>query len=82
MRAAELIEGARTIFLGVGTTVEQFARYFHASELTVVTASPTASLLGTRAVRTIALGGHPPGRLRRPVRSRSRRSSASGSTSR
>ena len=59
MRAAGLIEGARTIFLGVGTTVEQFARYFHARpELTVVTASlPTASLLGTRAVRTIALGG-------------------------
>jgi len=59
MRAAGLIDGARTIFLGVGTTVEQFARYFHARpDLTVVTASlPTASLLGTRTVRTIALGG-------------------------
>jgi DeoR family fructose operon transcriptional repressor len=59
MRAASLIDDARMIFLGVGTTVEQFARYFHARpELTVVTASlPTASLLGTRAVRTIALGG-------------------------
>lgn len=59
MRAASLIDDARMIFLGVGTTVEQFGRYFHARpELTVVTASlPTASLLGTRAVRTIALGG-------------------------
>jgi DeoR family transcriptional regulator of aga operon len=48
-----------TIFFGVGTTIEQFARYFHARpELTVVTASlPTASLLGTRSVRTVAVGG-------------------------
>lgn len=59
MQAAGLVEGARTLFLGVGTTVEQFARYLHAhSELTAVTASlPTASLLGTRALRTVALGG-------------------------
>jgi Transcriptional regulators of sugar metabolism len=59
MRAASLVESARTIFLGVGTTAEQFARYLHAyPELTVVTASlPTASLLGTRSLRTIALGG-------------------------
>jgi DeoR family transcriptional regulator of aga operon len=59
MRAASLVEGARMIFLGVGTTAEQFARYLHAyPELTVVTASlPTASLLGTRSLRTIALGG-------------------------
>jgi DeoR/GlpR family transcriptional regulator of sugar metabolism len=59
VRAASLIDGARTIFFGVGTTIEQFARYFHARpELTVVTASlPTASLLGTRAVRTVAVGG-------------------------
>lgn len=59
MRAASLVEGARTIFLGVGTTAEQFARYLHAiPELTVVTASlPTASLLGTRSLRTIAVGG-------------------------
>ena len=59
IRAATLVEDARTMFLGVGTTVEQFARYLHARpELTAVTASlPTASLLGTRTLRTIALGG-------------------------
>ena len=59
VRAASLMDGARTIFFGVGTTIEQFARYFHARpDLTVVTASlPTASLLGTRPVRTIAVGG-------------------------
>lgn len=59
MRAAELIDDARTIFLGAGTTVEQFARYLHARpELTVVTAAlPTASLLGTRSLRAIAVGG-------------------------
>jgi DeoR/GlpR family transcriptional regulator of sugar metabolism len=59
VRAASLIDGARTIFFGVGTTIEQFARYFHARpEITVVTASlPTASLLGTRSVRTVAVGG-------------------------
>ena len=60
MRAAALVEDARTIFLGIGTTAEHFARYLRAREdLTVVTASlPTASLLGTRALRTIATGGH------------------------
>ena len=59
MRAAQLVESARVIFLGVGTTIEQLARYLHARpELTVVTASlPTASLLGTRPLRTVALGG-------------------------
>ena len=59
MRAAGLVDGARTVFLGVGTTVEQFARYLRARpELTAVTASlPTASLLGTRTLQTIAVGG-------------------------
>jgi len=59
MRAADLIGDARTIFVGVGTTAEQFARYLHAhADVTVVTASlPTASLLGTRPLRTIVLGG-------------------------
>ncbi|HEX7950376.1 MAG TPA: DeoR/GlpR family DNA-binding transcription regulator [Candidatus Limnocylindrales bacterium] len=59
MRAADLLADARTVFVGVGTTAEQFARYLHAhAELTVVTASlPTASLLGTRPLRTISLGG-------------------------
>ena len=59
MRATSLIAGARTIFLGIGTTAEQFARYLPAgNDLTVVTASlPTASLLGTRPLRVVALGG-------------------------
>jgi DeoR/GlpR family transcriptional regulator of sugar metabolism len=59
MRATSLIAGARTIFVGIGTTAEQFARYLPAStDLNVVTASlPTASLLGTRPLRVVALGG-------------------------
>jgi DeoR/GlpR family transcriptional regulator of sugar metabolism len=59
MRAVELVAEARLLFLGIGTTAEQFARYLPTrSDVTVVTASlPTASLLGTRPVRTIALGG-------------------------
>ena len=59
MRAATLVEGADALFLGIGTTTEQFARYLHPREgLTVVTASvPTASLLGTRPLRVVLLGG-------------------------
>ncbi len=59
MRAASLIGEARTIFLGIGTTAEQLARYLHPrDDLTVVTASvPSASLLGTRPVRVVLLGG-------------------------
>jgi DeoR/GlpR family transcriptional regulator of sugar metabolism len=59
MRATELVGDARTVFAGIGTTVEQFARYLPARpDLTVVTASlPTASLLGTRPVRAVSLGG-------------------------
>ncbi|HEY7736433.1 MAG TPA: DeoR/GlpR family DNA-binding transcription regulator [Candidatus Limnocylindrales bacterium] len=59
MRAAELVGAATTVFLGIGSTTEQFARYLPAREgLTVVTASlPIASLLGTRPVRVVAIGG-------------------------
>jgi DeoR/GlpR family transcriptional regulator of sugar metabolism len=59
MRATELIGGERLLFVGIGTTAEQFARYLPArDDLTVVTASlPIASLLGTRPVRVVALGG-------------------------
>jgi DeoR/GlpR family transcriptional regulator of sugar metabolism len=59
MAAAPLADGASLLFLGVGTTAEQFARYLHPRpELTVVTPSLTsASLLGTRALRTVILGG-------------------------
>ena len=59
MRTTELMDGARVVYLGIGTTAEQFARYLpHHSEMTIVTASlPIASLLGTRPVRTVAIGG-------------------------
>ena len=59
MRAAGLIEAARVLFLGIGSTTEQFARYLPArSDLTVVTPSlPIASLLGTRAMHVVTLGG-------------------------
>ena len=57
--AGDLVGDATTIYLGVGTTVEQFARYVPVRpEQTVVTASVVvASLLGTRPVRTVVLGG-------------------------
>ena len=59
MRATELVGAARVLFVGIGTTAEQFARYLPArDDLTVVTASlPIASLLGTRAVKVVCLGG-------------------------
>jgi len=59
MRTTELLDGARVIFLGIGTTAEQFARYLPPHpEMTIVTASlPIASLLGTRPIRTVAIGG-------------------------
>jgi len=59
MRTTELLDGARVVFLGIGTTAEQFARYLPPHpEMTVVTASlPIASLLGTRPVRTVSIGG-------------------------
>jgi DeoR/GlpR family transcriptional regulator of sugar metabolism len=59
VRATELVAGARLLFLGIGTTAEQFARYLPArDDLTVVTGSLTiASLLGTRPMRVVVLGG-------------------------
>lgn len=59
MRAAGLIDGARLLFVGIGSTTEQFARYLPArSGLLIVTPSlPIASLLGTRPVGVVALGG-------------------------
>lgn len=59
MHAATLVDAADALFLGIGTTTEQFARYLHPHDgLTVVTASvPAASLLGTRPVRVVLLGG-------------------------
>src|SRR5262249_16812417 len=57
MRAAELVGDARSLFVGIGTTVEQFARYLPARpDLSAVTASlTTASLLGTRPIRVVAI---------------------------
>ncbi len=59
MRATRLLGDARFVFVGIGTTAEQFARFLPVQPgLVVVTASlPTASLLGTRPVEVIALGG-------------------------
>lgn len=57
--ALDLIGEARLVYLGIGTTAEQVARYLPArDELSIVTASlPIASLLGTRPVRVTVLGG-------------------------
>jgi DeoR/GlpR family transcriptional regulator of sugar metabolism len=64
MRAASLVDASlagpsSALFLGIGTTTEQLARYLHPRDgLTIVTASvPAASLLGTRPVRVVLLGG-------------------------
>lgn len=59
MDAAALVADARVVFVGIGTTAEQFARFIHAREdITVVTASlPIASLLGTRPLHVVVLGG-------------------------
>ena len=61
MRAAELVGGARVLFVGIGSTAEQFARYLPARpDLAVVTASlPIASLLGTRPLRVVAARRRP-----------------------
>lgn len=59
MRATHLVGDARVVYVGIGTTAEQFARFLPVRPgLVVVTASlPTASLLGTRPVEVVALGG-------------------------
>lgn len=59
MRATQLVTDTRLLFVGIGTTAEQFARYLPARpDLTVVTGSlTTASLLGTRPIRVVVLGG-------------------------
>lgn len=59
MRATHLLGDARVIFVGIGTTAEQFARFLpvHPGLLVVTPSLPTASLLGTRPVDVIALGG-------------------------
>jgi DeoR/GlpR family transcriptional regulator of sugar metabolism len=59
MAAAELVRDAATMFVGIGTTTEQFAQFLPARrDLTVITGSvPIASLLGTRSPRVVILGG-------------------------
>ncbi len=59
MRAAEELAYPAVLFVGAGTTAEQFSLFLSASpELQVITGSlPVASLLGSRPVRVIALGG-------------------------
>jgi DeoR/GlpR family transcriptional regulator of sugar metabolism len=58
-RAAELTAGARVMFIGVGSTAEQFARLATPRPgLLVITPSlVVASLLGTRKVQVIMAGG-------------------------
>lgn len=59
MTAAGLVENDRTIFVGIGSTTEQFSQSLAARPgLTVVTNSVTiASLLGTRPLRVVGVGG-------------------------
>jgi DeoR/GlpR family transcriptional regulator of sugar metabolism len=59
MRAAQLVEDLTTLFVGIGTTAEQFALFLPGLEgRTVVTDSiPLASFLGTRPGRVVVLGG-------------------------
>ena len=59
MRATLLLGDARVLFVGIGTTAEQFARFLpvHPGLVVITPSLPTASLLGTRPVDVIALGG-------------------------
>jgi DeoR/GlpR family transcriptional regulator of sugar metabolism len=59
MAAAQSLQAARTVFVGIGSTTEQFAMFLPPrEELTVITGSiPVASLLGTRKGRVVVLGG-------------------------
>jgi DeoR family transcriptional regulator, aga operon transcriptional repressor len=59
MTAARLLADVMTMYLGIGTTAEQFARFLRPrDDLTVITESlPIASLLGTRPVKVVVLGG-------------------------
>lgn len=58
-RATHLLGDARMLFIGIGTTAEQFAQFLPARPgLVGVTASvPIASLLGTRPIDVVVLGG-------------------------
>jgi DeoR/GlpR family transcriptional regulator of sugar metabolism len=57
--AAKMLDSVKVVFLGFGTTVEQLARFLPARRgLTVITPSlSVASLLGTRSIDTLMVGG-------------------------
>jgi DeoR/GlpR family transcriptional regulator of sugar metabolism len=59
MHVAATVANASTIFIGMGSTAEQFAMFLPArDDLTTITGSlPVASLLGTRRGRVVVLGG-------------------------
>jgi DeoR/GlpR family transcriptional regulator of sugar metabolism len=59
MRATQLVGEAATLFVGIGTTAEQFALFLPGREgRTVITDSvPLGSLLGTRPGRVVVIGG-------------------------
>jgi DeoR/GlpR family transcriptional regulator of sugar metabolism len=59
MRLAESIPPVSSMFIGIGSTTEQFAMFLPSrDELLVITGSlPVASLLGTRRGRVVVLGG-------------------------
>lgn len=59
LEATRLTSGVRVMFIGIGSTIEQFARLLPArNDLVVITPSlAVASLLGTRRIRVIIAGG-------------------------
>jgi len=59
LTAARMVRDARVVFVGIGTTAEQFARFLPPrDDLTVVSGSvPISSMLGTRSSRVVILGG-------------------------
>ncbi len=59
MHAAELLARSSVLFVGAGTTAEQFSLFLSPRpDLQVITPSlPVASLLGSRPVSVVALGG-------------------------
>jgi DeoR family transcriptional regulator of aga operon len=59
LTAARLAADVKMLYVGIGTTAEQFARYLPAHpDITVVTGSlPIAGMLGTRSLRAVILGG-------------------------
>jgi DeoR/GlpR family transcriptional regulator of sugar metabolism len=59
MRAAAELAATQVLYVGPGTTLEQFSMFLGQNpELQVITGSlPVASLLGSRPARVVALGG-------------------------